>query len=158
AALATQTNIAADTLEKAWQVRIEKDLAPQRAHPTSFAESAEWKAIERIGAKILAIERKYDRGTVVLLAESGDFADESTAASDRLDVISAVLGGNSNVIFDESHLEMAESGSVVPLARRFRLAGFAVGLAICAALWIWRAASAFPPPRPARGVGGLAGR
>ena len=58
----------------------------------------------------------------------------------------AALGPNRRVVFDERHLGIAESGSVVALARRFRLSGFALGLGLCAALFLWRNAAAFPPP------------
>ena len=39
---------------------------------------------------------------------------------------------------------------MVGLARRFRLMGFAAGLAICALLFFWKNAAGFPPPAPAR--------
>ena len=40
----------------------------------------------------------------------------------------------------------AAGHSVVGLARRFRLTGMTLGLALCMALFIWRNTSAFPPP------------
>ena len=35
------------------------------------------------------------------------------------------------IVFDESHFGIVETGSIVALARRFRLHGLALGLAIC---------------------------
>jgi hypothetical protein len=48
-------------------------------------------------------------------------------------------------VFDETHFGIVESGSVVALARRFRLHGLALGLTIVAMLFIWKNASSFPP-------------
>jgi hypothetical protein len=47
---------------------------------------------------------------------------------------------------------------VVGLMRRFRLTGMALGFAICAALFIWRNVTAFPPPVPVLQKSGAAGR
>jgi hypothetical protein len=114
--------------------------------------------LERVGVKILAMEREFGKGTVVLQVESDDFTNQAMIVANRLEQVTGALGGNPALIFDENHLGIAESGSVVSLARRFRLTGFAFGLAICTALWIWRASSAFPPPRPAQDRRNLTGR
>ena len=86
---------------------------------------------------------------MVLLLRSRDFSNQSTVRLDRLALVSAAIGPNTRVIFDEQHFGIAESGSVVGLARRFRLGGMALGLALCAALFIWKNASGFPPPAAA---------
>jgi hypothetical protein len=66
-----------------------------------------------------------------------------------------LLGGKPQVRFDESHLGLEETGTIVALARRFHLQGFLLGLVVIAALFIWRNVAAFPPRRE-RGVTGLA--
>jgi hypothetical protein len=53
---------------------------------------------------------------------------------------------------------MAETGTVVGLARHFRLTGMAIGLALCAALFIWKNAASFPPPADAPHRETLSGR
>jgi hypothetical protein len=82
----------------------------------------------------------------VLFAESRDFSNRSLVKLDHLGPVSAAIGARSHVIFDEQHFGMADSGTVVGLARRFRLTGMALGLALCAALFIWKNAASFPPP------------
>jgi hypothetical protein len=136
-------------LEKSWQVRLEFDPNRRHTHRFWFTEAAGWRVLEQTGGKILTIEREFGNGTVVLLAEGDDFSNQSTIASDGLDHIIEVLGDRPYIVFDENHLGIAESATVVALARRFRLTGLALGLAIVLALWIWRASSPFPPPRPA---------
>jgi hypothetical protein len=128
-----------------WHLQFGVDSRRKGAHRLYFATAPGWTEMERVGSKPLAIERSFGKGSVVLLAESGDFSNESTAASDRLDIVTAALGANAQIVFDESHLGTVESGSVVGLARRYRMVGFAFGFAICAILYIGRSASSFPP-------------
>jgi len=139
----------ADALAAMWQVSF--GLDPGRKHPyLYFAEAKDWKVIESIGPKLLAIERPFGKGSVVLAAASDDFNNESTAAGDRLKRVSDAIGPNRRILFDEPHLGISESGSVVALARRFHLTGMAWSLALCAALFIWKNASVFPPPAATR--------
>ncbi len=133
-------------LARAWHVRFAIDADKKHVHRLYFAEAREWNVLDRVAHKLLAIERDFGKGSIVLFAESDDFTNQSTVSTDRLELISAALGSYPRIVFDERHLGIAESGSVVGLARRFHLTGMALGLALCAALFIWRNASAFPPP------------
>jgi hypothetical protein len=128
---------------KQWQVLPEATREKNRPSRLYFSEAQGWTPIERAGARLIAIERPFGKGTVALLAASGDFSNQSTVAQDSLPLVTAALGSNSRIVFDESHLGIAESGSVVALARRFHMMGLAAGLAILAALFIWRNSSSF---------------
>jgi len=136
------------TLAKDWGVRLAIDDKLKRTRGQYFAQSEGWQTIDREGKSPVAIERPFGDGAIVLLASSEDFTNESAVGMNQLAAISAILGEPTQIVFDEAHLGIAESGSVVGLARRFRLSGMALGLAFCAALFIWRNASAFPPPAP----------
>jgi hypothetical protein len=145
-----------DALAAMWQVTF--GLDPGRKDPYLYFEaSRDWKVLESIGPRLLALERPFGKGSVVLLAASDDFNNESSAAGDRLTLVSAAIGPNRRILFDEPHLGISESGSVVGLARRFHLTGMAFGLALCAALFIWKNASTFPPPAAVE-AGRLPGR
>jgi hypothetical protein len=148
----------ADEIFKEWQVRIAVDTEKDHANRLYFSTALGWSPMERAGEKLVAIEREFGHGTVALLAASGDFSNGSVAASDRLPQVAAALGANSRIVFDESHLGIAESGSVVGLARRFRMMGLAAGLAIVAALFIWRNSSSFPVRQASGPVSSLTGR
>jgi hypothetical protein len=138
------------TIEKAWGVHIGTTKEDRRAHPFFFRESQGWDAIRSAGDKNLAIERDFGKGSILLIAESSEFANDVVLTTEDPDLISQAIGEPHRVIFDESHLGIAESGSVVGLARRFRLMGFAAGLGICALLFLWKNAPGFPPPVPVR--------
>jgi hypothetical protein len=132
-----------EAIEKRWHVKLAFDADRKWLY---FAAAADWRVLDRAGDKILAIERDFQKGSVVLFSESRDFGNQSVAKLDHLDLISAAIGPKSRVIFDEEHFGMGESGTVVGLARRFRLTGMALGFALCTALFIWRNAASFPPP------------
>src|ERR1035438_5679716 len=145
-------------LNRLWHVRFALDPDKAHTHHLYFAEATGWQVVDQVAGKLLAVERAFGKGTVLLLSESDAFTNQSTAAMDRLNAVSAAIGSSNQVIFDEEHFGITESGSVVGLARRFRLGGMFIGLAICAALFLWKSAAAFPPPAPAAPVERLAGR
>jgi len=145
-------------LDHRWHVKFGFDAGEKQEHHLYFSEAPGWRVLERDGPKLLAIERGFDKGSVVLVSESRDFGNQSVVKLDRLALVSAAIGPNTRVVFDEQHFGIAESGSVVGLARRFRLTGMAAGLALCAALFLWKNASGFPPPAAAAPSETLAGR
>jgi hypothetical protein len=144
-----------EVLDQRWHVKCGFDAGEKRLY---FAETPGWRVLDRDGPRILAIERDFQKGTVVLFSESRDFSNRATVKLDRLDLVSAAIGPNTRVVFDEQHFGMGESGTVVGLARRFRLTGMAIGLGLCAALFIWKNAAGFPPPAGAPVSATLSGR
>ncbi len=108
----------------------------------------------------MAIARTAGKGSVVLFADSSDFANSTLADPDAADfaLLSTAIGPSTHLIFDEQHFGITQTGSVVGLMRRFRLTGMTLGLAICAALFIWRNVTAFPLPAQVLKTTGAAGR
>lgn len=149
AALATESDGDTRKFEEAWKVKLARDRDAKHVHKAFFPEAGDWKVLDRAGPKILAMERPFGKGSLVLLAESDAFSNQSTVISDQLDLVTSAIGPGTQIVFDERHFGLGESGSVVGLARRFRLTGVATGLALCAALFLWRNTSAFPPPAAA---------
>jgi hypothetical protein len=145
-------------IQTMWKVSLKIASDQTKPHPLYFEQAEGWRVREKVGQKILAIERDFGQGSVVLMAESADFTNGSSVALDRLPQVSWTFGPYRRIVFDEQHLGIAESGSVVGMARQFRLMGLAFGLGICAALFIWRNASSFPPPTSSRSVERFSGR
>ena len=150
----------AEPLLKSWKVKFGFDPKSPRDFRLYFAEATGWKTIDQEGTKPLAIERAAGKGSVVLFADSSDFANSTLADEDDADfaLISTAIGPATHVVFDEQHFGITQTGSVVGLMRRFRLTGMALGFAMCAALFIWRNVTAFPPPDPVLQKTGAAGR
>lgn len=148
----------APPLKTMWKVTFQIDSDEKNPHPLYFGQAEGWRVCDKVGSETLAIERDFGKGSVVLLTESADFTNESAVAMDRLRQVSGVFGPYRRIVFDEEHLGIAESGSVIGMARQFRLMGLALGLGLCAALFIWRNAASFPPPARSRSVERFSGR
>jgi hypothetical protein len=145
-------------LQSQWKVTLKLDPDENTPHRLYFGQSEGWKVLKQDGARPLAIERDFGKGGVVLMTEGAWFANGTSVDAARLPEVAKALGPYARIVFDEQHLGIAESGSVVGMARQFRLMGLAAGLALCAALFIWHNASAFPPPAAARAVERASGR
>jgi hypothetical protein len=135
-------------LERHWRVRAGVDRSGPRGHPFFFRESPDWTPLRVSGEKILVMERPFGKGSILLAAESAGFANSGVWAGRETDLVSQSIADYRRVVFDESHLGIAESGSVVAMACRFGLMGFAAGLGICALLFVWKSVAGFPPPAP----------
>ena len=109
------------SLSKQWGVKLGTYLDLKRCNGQFFLQHAGWEPLDREGDKPVAIERRFGEGSIILIASSEDFTNKTSVTMDRLAAISALLGERTRIVFDEAHLGIAESGSVVGLARRFRL-------------------------------------
>ncbi len=146
-----------EALNDRWGVSLA--LADQvRRHSLYFADARGWTPLYRTGSQLMAIERSFGSGSIVLFAGSDDFTNLAAVSGEHLYLITLAIGSHSHIIFDEQHLGIAESGSVVALARRFHLLGVALGLALFAALLLWRNGVDFPPPAPVPPAARLTGR
>jgi hypothetical protein len=98
------------------------------------------------------------KGAVVVLSAGYVFQNGALAELGDTPLILWALGPGRTVVFDETHLGIVESGSVVGLARRYRLQGFAWGSLVLVALFLWRAMSPFPPAAATERQDSIAGR
>lgn len=131
-------------LERLWGVRFGLDFDKEGRGNLHFADAKNWEILERDGTRPVVVERAFGRGSVVLVA-GRLFDNQSVAEAKQTALLARTIGPHTRIVFDEAHFGIVESGSVVALARRFRLHGLALGLAICAMLFIWKNASSFPP-------------
>ena len=132
-------------LEKRWGVRSGLDFDKQGHGNPYFAAAKNWAILEGTVARPLIIEKTFGKGSMVLIADGRLFSNRSVAEAKETALLARVIGQHTRIVFDETHFGIVESGSVVALARRFRLDGLAVGLAIVALLFIWKNAASFPP-------------
>jgi hypothetical protein len=136
-------------LELNWGVRFGLDFNKDGSAILYFAEADHWDVLERSGQRPVAIERPFGKGSIVLVAAGWLFNNKSVAEARHTAllarIISPIMGPHARIVFDEAHFGIVETGSIVALAGTFRLHGLALGLAICAALFIWKNASSFPP-------------
>jgi len=143
-------------LHRDWKVTL--TFEPHRYHPLYFKSAEGWTVMESFGDRLLAIEKNFGKGSVVLMTETSAFNNDTVVKLQGLDWITSALGPYRRIVFDEQHLGIEESSSIVGMARRFRLTGLGIGLGLCAFFFIWRNASSFPPPAPVRSASRFSGR
>lgn len=148
-------------VEKAWDIRLHyKDL--EVGHGEIPRESAlrieggkEWKTLD---PAVNALERRLGVGSVVLIADSYPLSNEGLREEHDAALIAKLAGPASEVIFDENHFGVVETGSITKLMRKYHLEGALAVLALVAGLFLWRSASSLLPSRAPRPEEALTGR
>ena len=92
-------------LEKAWGIRYDRERR-------YFSEAPRWEMLERSGTPPVVIEKAFGKGTVVLVADSRLFSNESAAAGRHTPLLARIIGGHTRIVFDEAHLGIVENGGV----------------------------------------------
>jgi hypothetical protein len=95
------------------------------------------------------VTRAFGKGSVLLMGSSWAFTNAALREDRNLAELNSAIGSPARILFDETHLGSEEQGSLMALARRFRLQGVIAVSLICALLFIWQASSPFPPEQPA---------
>ena len=164
-----EKNVQQEEVLKPWGIRL--DFVPQPGltedeeetlkpgWPMYFGQANGWKTDREEGGHTVVIERAAGKGTMVLLANDYLLSNAAMIDDRQTTFLATLIGPVHQVIFDETHFGMEETGSIAALARRYRLQGLLLGMAITACLFIWKNAAGFPPPLesgpvPARGVMG----
>lgn len=129
----------------------------QRSAPPqlSFEANDNWRILRRDDIGPRAIERAYNNGSLVLVANSDAFLNRTLARSPDSAYLLSLLGSSRNVLFSESHLGVVETGTILGLARRYHLQGLLFGLVLLASVFLWRNLLSFPPRRPDESAGPL---
>jgi hypothetical protein len=134
-----------NAMELNWGVRFGLDFDKDGNAILYFAEASHWDVLERSGQRPVVIERAFGKGSIALVAADWLFSNKSVAEARHTALLARIIGTHTRIVFDEAHFGIVDTGSIVALAGRFRLHGLALGLAICAALFIWKNAYSFPP-------------
>ena len=132
---------AIERIEKAWGVKIQN--AGTKDDPEiHFSASSQWTVLRGVAD---VIERSFGPGSLVLVASSTMFTNGALADSPDTASIGSVIGASDGTVFDEAHLGVVESGSVMGLLRAYHLQGLLLGLLFPGALLVWKYSTSFPP-------------
>ncbi len=117
-------------------------------HTTLYFDKLDpaWKAIYTQKDRPVVIERKLGQGTLVLSADSYFLSNEALRAERCPALLSWLVGENTKMIFDETHLGVSEEPSLATLIKKYRLHGLCAGFILLAILFIWKNAFSFVPP------------
>ncbi len=116
----------------------------------------EWKTVYTRTGRPVLIARELGQGSIVLVSDSYLFSNEALRREPHAALLAWLIGPFSKVVFDETHLGVADSAGVMSLARKYRLHGLLAGMLLLAALFVWHNAASFltPSSRTLRGRAG----
>jgi hypothetical protein len=148
---------AIERIEKAWGVTIQ-NAGTKEAPEIHFSAKRNWTVLQGAGESPDVVERPLGKGSLVLVASSAVFANATLAASPDAALLASIVGATNGMVFDEAHLGIVESGSVMGLLRAFRLQGVLFGLLLPIALFVWKHSTSFPPAPRSRTQQRIEGR
>ena len=105
-----------------------------------------WQPLYSYEGLPLIVERSYGKGSILLCADSFFISNEALWSERHPQLLVWLIGGNSKIIFDETHFGIYKQPSVAQLLRHYRFHWFFASLAVLALLFIWKSASYFVPP------------
>jgi hypothetical protein len=106
----------------------------------------DWQPLYSYEGLPLIVERSYGKGSILLCADSFFISNEALWSERHPQLLVWLIGGNSSIIFDETHFGIYKQPSVAQLLRHYRFHWFFAALAVLALLFIWKNASYFVPP------------
>ncbi len=138
-------------LAKKWGVAVDRVPGnPDGDIELYFAKAANWTSDVAAKGRATVIECVFGSGSIVLSASSAVFANQNLAADRNSALLVQLIDGNPRVVFDESHLGVQDTGSVLGLVHKYRLDGALWGLLALAIAFVWSNAVGFPPPAEPR--------
>jgi hypothetical protein len=118
-------------------------------HSALFFDKADenWAAIYRRDKHAVIIERRWNKGSIVLCSDSYFLSNEAMRNERHPQLIAWLVGPSATVIFDEVHLGTQEKLGVMSLIRRYRLEGVLLVILIVASLFVWKNSNSLTPKR-----------
>ena len=118
-------------------------------HSALFFDKADenWEAIYKRDEHAVIIERRWNKGSIVLCSDSYFLSNEAMRNERHPQLIAWLVGPSATVIFDEVHLGTQEKLGVMSLIRRYRLEGVLLVILIVASLFVWKNANSLTPKR-----------
>lgn len=118
-------------------------------------KKAGWRALYTRSKHPVIVARPFGSagGELVLVGDPYFFSNEALRKEPRPGLIAALVGRCRRVIFDETHLGVAEKPGLMTLARRYHLQGALAALAVLAVLFLWKNMVSLVPPPAAESAG-----
>lgn len=126
----------------------------------------EWSVLYRHLGNPVVIERHWEKGSAVLVADSYLFSNEAMVKERHSRLLVRLLGHPQKILFDEMHLGVSSKEGVMMLVNRYRMQGVLAALLVLAGLFVWQRTTSFIPRHGddaaaqgeiGTGVGSLAG-
>lgn len=128
-------------------------LLPWREGGVLSVSEDDWVSLYEIDGEVVLAERTLGQGSIVLLTDNYLFSNEALLKHRSSDFLIWLLGNAQTVIFDETHLGVAETTGVAKLIRRYKLDNFALACALLLGVIVWRGISPLLPHHTGRSIG-----
>jgi hypothetical protein len=127
-----------------WGVRF----VANKATPTSsIAADKHWTALTDYGPQVY--RRRFGGGGIVLVGQGQRLTNKGVATDGaNRQLLADLVSAHASAVFEEAHLGIRESGSIVGLARHYHLQGLLFGFVLLAGLFVWSRSVPFPPAAP----------
>jgi hypothetical protein len=107
---------------------------------------ADWRVVYRDMGRPVLMERRIGRGSIVVGTDAYFLSNEALLTDRATRLLSWIVGPNTRVDFDESHLGVVDGVGVARLARRYGLEWAFATFFLLALLFVWRSMTLFVPP------------
>ena len=105
-----------------------------------------WRTLYAIENQPVIIERRFGAGSIVLASDSYFLSNEALRNERAPTLLAWLIGTPRTIIFDEDSHGVSDQPGVASLVHKYGLHGVAAGLALIAALFVWKNMSRFIPP------------
>ncbi len=92
------------------------------------------------------IEKQFKKGSIVLLADSYIFSNESLKKGGTSPILAWLMGDKPRIVFDEYHLGVQKQPGISSLIKKYRLYGPITLFILFAGLLVWKQSSCLVPP------------
>ena len=117
-------------------------------HSTLYFDNLDesWKVLYHQNGHPVIVERSYGRGSILLCADAFLFSNEALRSERHPELLTRLIGPNTQVVFDEAHLGIYKTPGVAGLIRRYGFHWFFLAIAVLFVLFIWKNSIQFVPP------------
>ena len=120
---------------------------PSAWHLTNLTPA--WTALYAQDDRVVAAERPWGQGSIVLLASDYLLSNESLRVAPQPGFLAWIVGPTRTLLFDETHLGLSLEPGIAGLILKYRLGGAVFAFFLLAGLHVWRSMARFnPPPEP----------
>lgn len=114
------------------------------------AGAAVWRPVYQVDGAAVVVERSYGAGRIVVLTDDYLFSNEALLKYRVSAFLTWLLDDQTAVIFDETHLGVAEQVGIAVLMRRYRMGSFLAVFGLLMLCIVWRGAVPLLPAHSGR--------
>jgi len=116
-------------------------------------DPAIWAPVYTVDGEVVAIERSYGRGTIIVLTDDYLFTNEAMLKDRSPSFLTWALGDKKRIIFEETHLGVRQATGISALVHRYHLTALFAAFFAFLGVVVWKGASPFLPVLQPRGHG-----